>query len=63
LYFSKAKMEVISTRGNEIDRWSFHQAKVIFWKDAAINELVEAIPRYPDAGRIQRIRKEDCLEW
>lgn len=48
-------MRDICEHGNEIARWAFHQAKVIFSKDEEINRLVEQIPTYPETDRIKRM--------
>ncbi|HEU0295475.1 MAG TPA: nucleotidyltransferase domain-containing protein [Anaerolineales bacterium] len=50
-----AAMRNLCDHGNEIARWAFHQAKVIFSKDEEINRLVEQIPTYPETDRIKRM--------
>jgi hypothetical protein len=50
-----AAMREIREHGNEIARWAFHQARLIFCREAEINRLVEEILKYPEAGRIRRM--------
>jgi hypothetical protein len=52
---SKTELKRIYDQGNEIERWAFYRAKIIFSKDSELNQLVAAIPRYPEQGRTRRM--------
>jgi hypothetical protein len=52
---SKPALKVMRDNGNEIDRWMFTNALVVFSKDAEITRLVAEIPRYPEEGRVRRM--------
>lgn len=52
---SKDRLKAICKQGNEIERWTFFKAKIIFSRDKEIEELVKAIPNYPVEGRIRRM--------
>jgi hypothetical protein len=52
---SKDQLKTISKQGNEIERWAFFKAKIVFSKDKEIEELVKAIPQYPEQGRTRRM--------
>ena len=52
---SKARLTVLSRQGNEIERWAFFKAKIVFSRDEEIEELVKRIPQYPEEGRIRRM--------
>jgi hypothetical protein len=52
---TKPAMKVMRDHGNEIDRWMFTKALVVFSKDAEINQLVVEIPRYPEQDRLRRM--------
>src|SRR5512138_1313307 len=41
---SKDRLRAICEQGNEIERWAFCKAKVVFSKDKEIEELEKAIP-------------------
>ncbi len=49
--------DLMKTRdhGNEIDRWTFTKALVVFSKNPEINKLVAEIPFYREQGRIRRM--------
>jgi len=57
---SKGELKRIRLRGNEIDRWSFRKTLIVFSKDEEIEELVKAIPEYPEEGRIRRMESYHC---
>ena len=48
-------MKKMSETGNEIDRWTFTKALVVFSKDAEIDRLAAEIPRYPEKDRIRHM--------
>ena len=48
-------LQAMCDHGNEIDRWMFTKALVVFTKDAEINRLVAEIPCYPEKGRVRRM--------
>jgi hypothetical protein len=52
---SKAMLRAICEQGNEIARWAFFQARIVFSKDEDIDKLVKIIPQYPEQGRIRRM--------
>jgi predicted nucleotidyltransferase len=52
---SMQALKEMRDHGNEIDRWMFTKALVVFSKDSEINRLVAEIPRYPEQGRIRRM--------
>lgn len=52
---TKASLREIRDHGNEIARWAFFQAKVIFSKDPDVEPLMIEILRYPENGRIRRM--------
>jgi hypothetical protein len=52
---SKGRLQAICEQGNEIERWAFCKAKIVFSKDTEIEELIQAIPQYPEQGRIRRM--------
>src|SRR5512138_1177970 len=41
---SKDRLKAICEQGNEIERWAFCKAKIVFSKDKEIEELEKAIP-------------------
>jgi len=52
---SKAELEYIRDHGNEIAKWAFYRARIIFSTDRAIDRLVGEIPHYPERGRVERM--------
>jgi hypothetical protein len=48
-------LKEICDHGNEIERWMFTRALVVFSKDAEINKLVAEILCYPERDRIRRM--------
>lgn len=48
-------MQALRDRGNEIERWTFTRALVVFSKEAVINRLAVEIPSYPEQGRTRRM--------
>ena len=48
-------LQEIRDHGNDIDRWAFDQAMIVFSKDTEIPPLVAEIPRFPEQDRIRRI--------
>jgi hypothetical protein len=48
-------LQAIADHGNEIDRWMFTKALVVFSKDPEINRLASDIPRYPEEDRLRRM--------
>jgi hypothetical protein len=48
-------LRAITDYGNEIDRWMFTKALVVFSKDPEINRLASDIPRYPEEDRLRRM--------
>jgi predicted nucleotidyltransferase len=52
---SKDRLKAICEQGNEIERWAFFKAKIVFSRDKEVEELVKRIPHYPEEGRIRRM--------
>jgi hypothetical protein len=50
-----AAMREIREHGNEIARWAFYRAQIIFSRDEEIDQLVKQILAYPEAGRNRRM--------
>jgi len=54
-YFtSKAALRQIATQGNDISRYTYTRAQIVFSRDPEIDCLVADIPRYPEADRLRR---------
>lgn len=52
---SMPALRAMCDHGNEIDRWTFTKALVVFSSDQEINRLVVDIPRYPEQDRVRRM--------
>lgn len=52
---AKSALREIKDQGNEIAKWAFHEARIIFSKDGDIDRLIQEIPRYPEEGRTRRM--------
>jgi hypothetical protein len=52
---SKAALKKTNEQGNDIARWSFKNARIVFSKDPEIDRLVSEIPRFPEQERIRRM--------
>jgi hypothetical protein len=48
-------LKAMCDHGNEIERWMFTNALVVFSKEAEINQLVADIPRYPEKDRLRHM--------
>ncbi len=48
-------LKAIADNGNEIQRWMFTRALVVFSRVEEIDKLVTAIPGYPEEGRTRRM--------
>jgi hypothetical protein len=52
---SAAALHAMAEKGNEIERWMFNKALVVFSKEEQIGRLVAEIPRYPEANRVRHM--------
>jgi len=48
-------LQAMADHGNEIERWMFTNALLVFAKDAEVDRLVTEIHRYPEEGRTRRM--------
>jgi hypothetical protein len=56
-YLGISFLEQVAASGSEPARFAFDGARVLFSRDASVEELVRRIARYPVEGKIERIRR------
>jgi len=52
---TKSALRGVRDQGNEIAKWAFRDAKIVFSKDGEIDTLIREIPNYPEQGRTRRM--------
>ena len=52
---TKSALREVRDQGNEISKWAFYEAHIIFSQDGEIVSFIHEIPHYPEQGRMRRM--------